>query len=361
MLYLLIEQQSAELIGVRKTLHFLNEQARRRRINLRQISEPEEIPLPDSSGERNALFLLGLSAEWAKNAINQSVSRGTFPILLSNLCPQEINVPCGLVAQDVVAAMRQSVEYLRGIGCKRLALYGVNAVSTGDQWRMRCFLDMGFPFENVFVLQDTFAETYRTFSLRAEEFDGVICVYDHTAISLLRHLRMNAPEQLSRLGIMSFGDTKISGMITPSLTTISHSRREIANGAYLLYDLFLQCPSISAINVLLKSRLYIRQTTNLFSVNSPVKHGSNLFGITPSFEQNETQEIERIEKMIVQCDETDHRIIECLLENSSLKTICEQCYLSETPVKRRLRILQQRCGLQKRSELIVLLKKYFLY
>ena len=349
MLYLLLEPQSADLVGVLETLHFLQEQSRARRIPMYRVQELHQIPSPNACGDITAVFLLGLSSSWIQAAAAEAYALDIFPIVLSNLRPSSLRVSCGLVAQDIDAAMRQCVSYLQSIGCRQLALYGVNPASTGDQWRTQAFLELGFPREAIFPMRETLQETYRVFAEKMTP-DGVICVYDHTAVSLLRGLRAEPDDRLAHLAILSFGDAQISARLHPSLSTISHNRREVANAAFLLYELFLQCPSAASINVLLKSRLQLRQSTNLDAC---------FLSAIPADNTYDPAEIMRVEKMLVQCDETDRRIIDCLLDGLKLSRICERCYLSETPVKRRLRLMEQHCNVSNRGELVDLLQKYF--
>ena len=351
MLYLIVEPHSAELVGVAETLCFLNEQARLRRSPMCQVTALKEIPAPNTSGDSDVIFLLGLSESWVLGTLQQAYHRGIFPVVLSNFCPRALPVPCGLVAQDMEASMRQSVEYLRAIGCSRIALYGVNPVSTGDRWRQQAFLKLGFPRTAIFTLQDTLLATYLSFAEQQDNFDGVICVYDHTAVSLLRYLCAAPNEPLTRLAVLSFGDARISALVRPSLTTIAHSRREVANAAFLLYELYQRCPSAASVNILLKSQLCLRQST---------KHLPWQGAWLPTAQETDTpDEIMRVEKILVQCDETDHRIMDCLVEDMTIPRICESCYLSETPVKRRLRRLEQRGGVTSRTALKQLLQKYF--
>ena len=67
----------------------------------------------------------------------------------------------------------------------------------------------------------------------------------------------------------------------------------------------------------------------------------------------------RMESLLHQCDETDHLIIKCLVQNLPYAEIADHCFISETAAKYRVKKMESICGVTSRSKLIAMLKKYF--
>lgn len=369
MLYLLVEQAKFQMTGVQTTLHYLKKKSSRKKLPLCQLTSLKDLTdaLPDGSSvsesacSPSVVILVGLSTQWVLSQIAEANRIHIYPIVISNLNPRICHLTFGLAAMDIHAAMKKVLIYLRQLGCIHPALYGVNPASTGDSWRSDCFLLEGFSPDDIFVCVNSFQETFQAFLSSINRYDSVICTYDYTAVSLLRHLEMTAPRQLGRLKIISFGDSHLSAACVPSITTISHNRHAAVEEALALYERLLRSPELSTVHILLKSHLQIRETTSNEAFTPQQLIQEPAYSPTPNllYNEQELREITTVEQMLLQCDDTDLQIIESLLLYRSLSDICQYCHLSETPIKRRIRILQKLCGVSDKSHLTQLLQKYF--
>ena len=68
--------------------------------------------------------------------------------------------------------------------------------------------------------------------------------------------------------------------------------------------------------------------------------------------------MERLDKMLGQCDETDLLILKDVVDNVTYETIADEYYLAVNTVKYRMKKLLDAAGVTSRKELLRLLEEY---
>ena len=136
MLYVRIEEEFKSYPWCRRILRGLGDEARKKRVPLQEIDDTAHIPRQDQEA---AVLLIGASEAWIGREALRANAHGAHPIALTNRQPAGRDGALSAVMMDIPDSMRLAVEYLRGLGCERLALYGVNPNSTSDPWRAQVF------------------------------------------------------------------------------------------------------------------------------------------------------------------------------------------------------------------------------
>lgn len=149
---------------------------------------------------------------------------------------------------DNVAAAVDGVRHLLALGRKRIAFLGVVAhditVSTDQRLLgyQQGLLEAGVALDPNLVLSvqdfspEASAAAVRQALAHGLRFDGVVCRDDKFAIGALQALRdaeVTVPEQVAVVG---WDDTALGSYTTPSLTSVSPSKRALAEVALELLD-----------------------------------------------------------------------------------------------------------------------------
>ena len=115
--------------------------------------------------------------------------------------------------------------------------------------------------------------------------------------------------------------------------------------------------AFSVVSVKLKSRLHIRETTE----NRPYLPDSRPVVPVPIpenrfFGDMEFTKLANLETMFNECDETDFMLLHLLPQELSYSVMAQQCFISETAAKYRVKKMQKLCGADNREELTELIR-----
>lgn len=358
MLYLLIEAEYRRFPWCQKILNGIHDENRKKRINIIEISSLEEIDIYD---ENPVILLVGATGVWIKEYVAEALTYRIDPIVLSNQPQGMLNLPCSLVSVDIPESMQRAVSYLNAAGKTRLALYGVNPKSTSDPWRANAFRNIVDGEGNIYETNGSLEATFRKFWENIKNYEGVICANDYSAISLIRNLKLVQYDKLEELYILSYNNTHIAKKFKPSITSFSDNYEKFGQAALYIYDMLQKDKYISSVNIMIQAQLHVRLSTDNFIYKPRAKEYipqtdkvDNRF-----FQEKEVAKMASIEIMLSQSDETNIAILNGLLNNDTYAKIGEDCFLSETAAKYRVKRMIDTCNVKSRKELIELLKEYF--
>lgn len=348
MVYLIVEKRFRQYPWCQRILRGIYEEVRRKRVCLQEV---DGIVYSGSHGD--SILLVGASQEWIEVMAVRARNAGLYPIALSNRQPGVSNDTISSVAMDIHSSMQLAVDYLRSIGAQKLALYGVNPQSSSDKWRAKRFEELTGHPQNIFYCIDTMEDVFGSFYEQIELYDGAICVSDYAAVSLIRRLKQKYYPVPEKLRIVSYGDMNLAKLIFPSITSITDDYENFGRAALSICSVVDKNDMISAINIHLRSRLNIRQTTGYKPYRDT--HGEieiksvqeNLF-----YADQEMSDLAKLETLFAHCDEIDFSIIQLVRQNVPYTRIAQECYISETAAKYRVKKMEKLCGVASRQELI---------
>lgn len=348
MVYVLVERQFADYPWCQRTLRGIYEEGRKKRISVREICA-----IAEAHPGRNCILLVGASAFWIDTVTQKARNAGLYPIALSNRQSGSSGHSVSSVMMDIHSSMQLAVDYLHSLGRKNLALFGVNPSASSDPWRARRFQELTGRAEHIFQLQPTMEDAFNRFYEAIGQYDGVICASDYAAVSLVRRLRERSFPVPEKLYIVGYGDMFLSRLSSPSITSISDDYENFGRAALSICSLVEKNETVSVINILLNSRLHIRQTTEnrpYIPTNQPTAEPQlpeNQF-----FRDPEIAGLARLETLFNQCDETDFSLLQLLLQEASYASLAKQCFISESAAKYRVKKMQKLCGVNSREELV---------
>lgn len=351
MIYLLTEKEFMLYPWCQRILKGLWDEARKKRTAITEIEYPEQATIPNS-----CILLVGATGGWIDRMCAKAVQKQLKPVLLGNHTAST-RLYAGTVAMDLANSMRIAVDYLHRLGRYRLALFGVNPDSASDISRMHHFRELTGSDEHIFYLKSTMGETFDKFYQRAPEYDGVICASDYGAVYLARQFKSQGYETPDKLYIIGYGDTFLSRIAEPSVTSISDGYEDFGRAGLSICSLIEKNESFSTSHIYLHGGLRIRQSTDNrpypqteTSVQAAEDASANLF-----FKDTDMSAYARLEMMFSQCDDTDFLLLRLLPEKLSYAAMAEKCFISETTAKYRIRKMKTICGVESRNELLTLL------
>lgn len=352
MVYLMVEQQFAKYPWCQRAIRGIFEEVRKRRIHVQEVSE-----LPGGAEERSCVLLVGASEEWINQTARGAGSLGLHPIVLSNRETNSSGLSVSSVKMDIHSSMELAVDYLRTLGRERLALFGVNPSASSDLWRARRFGELTGREGDVFFLGSSVNEIFDQFYEKIHRYDGVICASDYAAVSLVGRLQEKNYAIPEKLYVVGYGDMFLSRLFRPSITSISDDYESFGKAALAICAMMEKNDAFSVVSVKLKSRLHIRETTE----NRPYLPDSRPVVPVPIpencfFGDMEFTKLANLETMFNECDETDFMLLHLLPQELSYSVMAQQCFISETAAKYRVKKMQKLCGADNREELTELIR-----
>ncbi|MGB7438333.1 MAG: LacI family DNA-binding transcriptional regulator [Candidatus Acidiferrum sp.] len=173
---------------------------------------------------------------------------------------------------DYLAGIRQAVQHLAALRHERIGFISGplglrSAVARRDAFQ-KSMEEIGLVMRPEFIVEGDHrlecgkAALQKLYSLR-EKPTAVLCSNDMTAIGVLREafeLGIPVPNELSVIG---FDDIRMAEFVTPPLTTVQMSQRELAAIAFraLLEEVKRPIPAPEGTEYVLKTSLILRKST----------------------------------------------------------------------------------------------------
>lgn len=356
MLYYLIEDKYRDFPWCHNSTRSLLEEAKKRRISIKEIRSYSEI---SKSDKNPTVFLLGGTTSWVENTISKAVEKNIYPITMANrmLMPNGDNYSS--VSLDIPMATKLGVDYLYSLNRKHIALYGVNDSSTSDPIRENVFIKLTGKIEDVYHLGKSYSDMFSRLQNNLSKYDAILCCNDFAAFSLLHSLKSIGVKVPDDIYIVGMGSANMTKLAQPSITTLSDDFQHFGTVAMNIYKTLQSDNFISSMDIRLPAKLIVREST----ANRPYipNTTSKINGVkesNPFFDDETVSDILKLEKLLESCDETDFKIIEFFMQNNTYSYISEKCFIVETTVKYRIKKMKDICGVNTRTELSEFLYKY---
>lgn len=336
----------------------------------------------DADYKNGVLLIIGSDYTWISSVIsNVPQAFGNRIIVLSDYAPRMTDKIYSVISTNISNAFFTLYTYLKKCGKHQIALYGINCHSTADLLKKENFICAGGRESDCFYNNVSLEECFQSFSEKADTYDGVICVNDYAAISLVQHIY----PQRQNLFITTFGDTLLAKLFSPSITAVRFSFRHHGDCLTDLIRFLAKNKSIGCCNLYLDFSFHPGETTSFqefpegditegaaSSRTLPAGRIANRFVADVSQHKNFQQtssdinfysdeavkEMQCIESMLLKCDSIDMLLIAQLLNGTSLSQIAQNLYTSLSTVNYRKKSLYKLCNVQSKAEFVDLLKKY---
>ena len=163
----------------------------------------------------------------------------------------------------------------------------------------------------------------------------------------------------------------MSLLYSPSVTTFYESTTENTKNVIKLYYMLIQNPEISNINLYVREKLKIRETTHYRPYSSAEFSHSSAALINDTEDWNHINcvedsvdttkvvtELHKIENMILVFDKVDFSILFLFLNKKTTTEISDILYISRGSVRYRLNKMLEKLGLSSKEEMAELISRY---
>lgn len=327
----------------------LRAQSRKKRVPIEMYDKNSDIP----SGEGCAL-IIGSTYKWLSDVIFDVLQLGYHPIVLANQPYHAFNGKYSTVSIDIPLSMDYVIRMYKGNGKKRIAFYGANSGSLSDISKIKSFIESQGN-ENIFYNNNSLQNCFNDFweQNSKEKYDAIICANDYAAVSLVHNLRENVKDY----SIISYSNTILSSCCKPSITSINLNYKAFGEAALIIAETMQKKDNLTGMSISVDWKIVFRETSAQLIPEKKEKIERNLEQDN-FYDDNNTKEMLMLEKMLIECDETDKQILKSLKRGMSLYKASEECFITENTLKYRMKKIRTNCGVNSKGELMDLLDKY---
>ena len=347
----------------------LEERLKCDRIPYRQIWDIDEA----DDGSR-FIFVIGSDKDWLLDATQSCNLRSIYPILLCNQSYHTFEANYSIVCSDIMGSMRHLINLLHERGKEHIAMYGVNPKSVADESRLEGFINVagkpvGRGYSDIFFNNGSLEECFEGFLGSIHEYDAVICANDFVAISLIRRLEKTDRDILKNIMIVSCAESVLTRYTGRPVLSVKNNFEDYGSAAVSLYKTLRKNEKISHIIMMIhwdfslleqkqaslshKARPIDGYKVRQQGIRSRDMHAQDILD-----RDRELNEMMMLEKLIADCEEEDFKIIGLLMSGKTYERIAEECFLTESTVKYRVKKMVQGCKAGGKKELIRLFDTY---
>jgi hypothetical protein len=248
-----------------------------------------------------------------------------------------------------------------------VALVGVNENSTNDATKRESFLTAARRMGLTATAKDIYSSnkgavnTLESFFDNIDQYDGVMCGNDYIAASVLAWCNEHGIQVPEQLYISGLGDTLLCRYSNPTLTSATRSYIQTGEQAFNIWKQLNGDPSIFAIVVVVQCEIKTRGST----AYSPLPDAGTVLSNAPmpatmpeGTVLSAMNAARSLENCLSNCDPMDIRIIQGLLQGSSVEKIAEELFISVGTARYRLKKLYSAANVAGKVEFIDLYKRY---
>lgn len=365
----IIEPAYQSSVWCERTMAGLNTEIARKKYNLRLIDGDAYTQIDYDTlfgSHRRMLIVIGTSVSWIPRVIDYFGQRGIGVILVSYQPPEYTSLH-GVVRMDYVSAMHMLMQYLRACGRPRIALYGFNPNSSADRIKQAYFCSLPQtasslpPESHVFTNYGDLSRCFEGFRLFLGQYDAVICANDIVAVSLVQHLRQTGVPVPEALFVTCFGDSRLTEMLRPTITTASLDHVEMGRQAIALYSHLYRQPTNVGGSIRVASRLQARESTQYMEAPPELFLREAAFESTPTvnfYDDPEVSVLCALDSLLSSSDELDLQILSGLLAGTAYEQLAETLNTTASTLRYRLRRMLAAAGVETREALLALFDRY---
>ena len=212
-----------------ETLKGIYNQAYLKKIRLIEVQESDLNQRKEHPAKR-VVTIIGTSINWINRISAFVQERGYLCLLVTgDQDTGSVNRTNSLLL-DYQGSMHALLSHLKNRGDQKVALFGVNPSSYADTIKKNCFPQK----KDIYYNYGSIVTSTNQIWSRIDNYTAVICVNDTVAIHLLRFLLEKGVRIPENLRLISFGDSFLSRLMSPSITSVEQDFRMLGAQAGLL-------------------------------------------------------------------------------------------------------------------------------
>lgn len=275
-------------------------------------------------------------------------------VVLVDYCAITNSIVKGQVSFNFEQDLDTVLSYLSQHGCNRTALYGTLRTAFSDNEWQKHFIEKmsqrgitdtsAFCFENI----DGLANCYKSFRNRVPDFDSVICTNEIAANALIQKLTNEGIRVPEDLRVVAFSFTELAYNVNPSLSILKLDHNIIGQQAVMAFRYLYNAnnPNVQ-LNLSVCGKILNHEDIDNFRnhygafnrIAFPLEKHTFSFD-----EDDEVIVFSKIEKLLTACDETDIKLLKCIINNMPYECIANDLHLSRGSVFYRIKRLKEAIG-----------------
>ncbi|MBQ4151067.1 MAG: LacI family DNA-binding transcriptional regulator [Clostridia bacterium] len=331
----------------------------RRRIKYFSISSPEELRehLKKYGEEDSSIVFFPTNENRHKYFLDRYSDFNIHKILLSNYSTNTATSDFSTVVNDFRGDMQLAISHLKEKGCKKIALFNADMCGYHDRLRIETYKQFVYHEPLIFFADKTVYPVISKLLECNEKIDAIICTNDFSAFCLMLVLNEIDRNWRDKILILSFADTILSSLSSPSLSSVSLNYEISGKEIATIHNSIKKSKNMAYMHIVMKSRLSARETTE--------KQNPEGMFFSEYDRLNEEKIIEitaprakcvELEKILTACDATDLKIIHGLLLSKTIEEISKNLYLSYEAIKYRIKKIKKFLKFTTTAELSAWLK-----
>lgn len=359
------EKEFASGLWFQKEAEGIRKAAEKRNISLRFIGTEE---LESSTAEElfgsgaRLLTILGASISHMDRLIQTCRSKG-IRMLFANFEPRGRSHDTSSVVMDYSDTMERIFACFSDCAKTRPALLGVNPDSAADRLKEKCMRAHGEPDDSIFYNDRGIEALMSDFLSKKDRFDSLIFTNDVVmlaASAILREAGLRIPEDYYAV---SFSDTMLSPIfkspLSPGISTFSLDYCELGRQCAELWNYLSRSSADICATVRVRADFYPDRSTG--SKAPPSGNAGILNPVSETYDfysDDLVSEVIALENCLIQCDETDFKILGLLMRGENRTRMAMELFISEGTLYYRQRRLCRLANADSVSRLKELLNKY---
>lgn len=333
----------------------------KRRIKYFTVSTPEELEgyLKEYPGEASSIVFFPSSEPQRQYLFNRYGKFNINKIIFSHQDVGVAETNFSYIMSDFYGDMELAISHLREKGCKSIALFCANLDSYHDRMRADTYNSFVGDSALIFETTDKIYPALESLMKCNERIDAIICVNDFVAFCLMLVLDELDKNWREKLLVMSFSNSIISGLCSPSLTSISFNYIDGGKEVATIHRALEKNNRMAYMNIIMKSQLYARETTEkenpagmVFSEYRDYDYETMKSIIAPQ------KKCMALEKLLALSDPTDLEIMQGLISNMTFEDIAKKLFLTREAIKYRVKKFKDYLKIDKTKEITLLLKRW---
>lgn len=362
---IIVEEKYTISNWCKETLLFLSKEAYKSKNTLKKIS-------PNSIGtyKDEIIMILGSDGKWIEDTIQKASSMNAKTMLLCAE-PMDFSSDIYCISPDRSEIMVRCIEYLLKADRKMIALFGFNEKATSDLIRKKTFLSYinefsldSFSEQDIYYNDGSVTKCFDSFVYNVKKYNAVICANDVVAIYLINRIKelgISVPEDMFVIGN---GNTRLSSMVSPTLTTVTLNVKLVAYHAIRIYKYLANQKPLHSMHAVIPGEILVRESTAFLDEEAHLisqlsgrkeyaKSHNDRFYI-----DSDIKEFFLLEDLFNNCDDIDYKIILGLLSNKSHENVANELFISINTLQYRIKKMYVKLGISRWEQFVKLLDKY---
>lgn len=343
----------------------INRRAAYRRQQVISITSEELDKIPPACAP---VIVVGATRPWQDRLVNHLLSRNLRCVLLSTHF-QSVGENVSVITLNQGNMSEYAVHYFRETNRRRIAYVAHNPRSINDSAKFQAMTQtcrrygMQFDENDIFPFDGDLEKCVQSFVDRCEPYDAVLCSSDVSGVMLVKNPQLMQKKRIPEdLYVISYGNTLLSKLVSPSLSSITLDYYQAGTIAVDNVIYLRKNPGISSQYTVLKARLVLGASTNFESIDtfplppiSPLTAGIDYPGF---YHDPVAKDVLGVEALLNSLDKTGLYILLTLLKGYRKAQILDSLYIAESTYKYRLNKIYAMAGVKRKEELLARLQKW---